>query len=67
MSFKLVIFYLWCAVALLVLLPLFAVGSVLAMFIYAVLAEIGEFVTGGSNKSAATDAREMARLMCLGN
>jgi hypothetical protein len=64
MSFRQVMFYLGCAAAWFIALPVFVLGGGLALFIYAVFSEIGDFFIGGSHKSD-TDAREMARLMCL--
>jgi hypothetical protein len=68
MWFKDVIFYLVCAAAWFILLPLFLVGGTIALVSYAVLSELREYLLGRTAKvldNAA--AREMARRMCLGN
>jgi hypothetical protein len=67
MSFKQIAFYLGCAISWFVALPVFVVGGGIALFVYAVFAEIGEVVAGGPKKSDASDARELARLMCIGH
>jgi hypothetical protein len=68
MSFKDVTFYLVCAAAWSILLPLFLVGGTIALVSYAVFSELREYLLGRTVKvldNAA--AREMARRMCLGN
>jgi hypothetical protein len=66
MSFKQVAFCLGCAAAWFVLLPLFVVGGGVALMIYAVFGELGEFLVGRKTPALAPrDAREMARRVCL--
>ena len=67
MSFKLVLFLLGCAVSWFIALPVFVIGGGIALFAYAVFSEIGDFVSGGAKTAESADARERARLMCLGN
>jgi hypothetical protein len=66
MSFKEVVFYLGCAVAWFVLLPVFVIGGGLVLLGYAVCAEITEFLIGRNKNSIDSPAaREIARRMCL--
>ena len=68
MSFKDVMFYLVCAAAWFILLPLLLIGGTIALVSYAVFSELREYLLGRTVKvldNAA--AREMARRMCLGN
>jgi hypothetical protein len=67
MSVKHVLFFLGCAVSWLIALPIFVIGGGIALFTYAVLAELGDFVRGNSGEAEDIDARERARLMCLGH
>jgi len=68
MSFKDVTFYLVCAAAWFILLPLLLIGGTIALVSYAVLSELREYLLGRTVRvldNAA--ARETARRMCLGN
>jgi hypothetical protein len=67
MSFKAVLFSLGCLVAWFVLLPLLVIGGGLALFAYALFAELGSFLAGIPSKTLDTSvAREMARSICRG-
>jgi hypothetical protein len=67
MSFKAVFFSLGCLVAWFVLLPLLVIGGGLALFAYAVFAELGGFLAGIPSKTLdASVAREIARSICPG-
>jgi hypothetical protein len=67
MSLKAILFSLGCLFAWFVLLPTLVIGGGLALFAYAVFAEIGEFFTDNSSKDMDTSvARDMARRMCGG-
>jgi hypothetical protein len=66
MSFKEVVFYIGCAVAWFVLLPLLVVGGGLALLGYAVFAELADTLIGRERNSIDSPAaREIARRMCL--
>jgi hypothetical protein len=66
MSLKAVMFYLGCAVAWFVLLPVLVIGGGLALLAYAIFAEIVATVTGRDKNSIDNPAaREIARRMCL--
>ena len=65
MSLKEIMFYLGCAVAWFVLLPLLVIGGGLALLGYAVFAEMTEAVTGTKKSIDSPAAREIARRMCL--
>jgi len=68
MSFKQVMFYIGCAVAWFVLLPVCIVGGGVALLSYAVFSEVGELVAGDAKKTVdSSTAREIARRVCLGN
>jgi hypothetical protein len=68
MSLKNSVFYVGCAVAWFVLLPVLAVGGTIALFLYAVFAEIGAFLVGGTHDSLDhSTAREKAQQMCMGS
>jgi hypothetical protein len=65
MSLKAILFSLSCLVAWFVLLPLLVIGGGLALFAYAVFAELGALLIGDSGKTLDTAvAREIARRMC---
>jgi hypothetical protein len=65
MSLKAIIFSLSCLVAWFVLLPLLVIGGGVALFAYAVFAELGALLVGSSGKTLDTSvAREIARGMC---
>jgi hypothetical protein len=67
MSLKTILFSLGCVLAWFVLLPVLLVGGGIALFAYAVLAELGAFLTGSSGKTLDSSvAREIARRMCGG-
>jgi hypothetical protein len=56
-----------CVLAWFVLLPVLVIGGGAALFIYAVLAELGAFLMGSPGKTLDTTvAREIARRMCGG-
>jgi hypothetical protein len=68
MSFKHIVFYVGCAAAWFILLPVFVVGGGVALLTYAVFSELGEFFSGGSKKTLDdTTAREIAHRVCLGH
>jgi hypothetical protein len=67
MSFRVVAFYLGCAAAWLILLPAFVIGGGIALSLYAVCSELSEFLSGVRKTPDATNAREIARRMCLGH
>jgi len=67
MPFKDVVFYLVCAAAWFVLLPLMVVGGTIALLSYAVFSELKENILGRAANPDSKAAREMARRMCLGN
>jgi hypothetical protein len=67
MSTKAVFFSLGCLVAWFILLPLVVIGGGLALFAYAVIAELGAFLAGIPSKTLDTSAaRQMARSICPG-
>jgi hypothetical protein len=67
MSAKAVFFSIGCLIAWFVLLPVLVIVGGLALFAYAVFAELGAFLTGIPNKTLdTTAAREMARRICPG-
>ncbi len=67
MPLKTILFSLGCVLAWFVLLPLLLIGGGLALFAYAVFAELGAFLTGStSNTLDISVAREIARRMCGG-
>jgi hypothetical protein len=66
MSAKAIFFSLGCLAAWLIL-PVLAIGGGLALFTYALFAELIEFVAGIPSKTIDTSAaREMARRICPG-
>ena len=68
MSFKQVLFFIGCAVAWFVLLPICIVGGLMALLCYALFSEVGELVAGDTRSAVDTStAREIARRVCLGN
>jgi hypothetical protein len=65
MSPKAILFTLGCILAWFVLLPMVVIGGGLALFLYAVLAELAAFITGKSGKPVDTAAaREIAHRLC---
>lgn len=67
MSLKAILFSLGCALAWFVLLPLLVIGGGVALFAYAVFAELGAFLTGKPSNTLDTSvARDIARRMCGG-
>ena len=65
MSFKQVMFFIVCAVAWFVLLPVCIVGGGLALLGYAIFSEVGEFVVGDTETPVdSSTAREIARRVC---
>jgi len=65
MSLKAILFSVGCALAWFVLLPLLVIGGALALFSYAVFAEVASFLTGKPIESVdSASAREIARRMC---
>jgi hypothetical protein len=68
MSYKDIVFYLVCATAWFVLLPLLVVGGTIALVSYALFSELRENFSGRRAKVLdKAAAREMARRVCLGN
>jgi hypothetical protein len=65
MSLKAVSFSVGCLLAWLVL-PILFIGGGLALFTYAVFAEMGAFLTGRDNAIKPSAAREMAQRLCFG-
>lgn len=67
MSAKAVFFSFGCLIAWFVLLPVLVIGGGLALFSYAVFAELGAFLAGiPSTTLDTTTARQMARRICPG-
>ena len=67
MLIKTVVFYLGCAASWLVL-PVFVVGGVCLLLSYAVLAELGDFLTRNAGPPLDdSTARELAQRMCVGH
>ena len=67
MSPKAILFTLGCILAWFVLLPVVVIGGGLALFLYAILAELAALITGKPASSLDTTvAREIARRMCWG-
>jgi hypothetical protein len=67
MSIKAVLFSFGCMLAWFVLLPSLVIGGGLALFAYAIFAELAALLTGTPSKSLDTSvAREIARRMCGG-
>jgi hypothetical protein len=67
MSLKTLFFSLGCLLAWFVLLPALVIAGGIALFAYAIFAELGAFITGNPGKSLDTSAaREIARRMCMG-
>ena len=68
MAIRSVLFYLGCAAAWLVLLPILAAAGSLALLCYAVFSEFSEVIFGRPAASLDNSkAREMARRMCTGH
>jgi hypothetical protein len=67
MSCKTILFSFGFVLAWFVLLPLLVIGGAIALFAYAIFAELGAFLTGNANKTLDTSvAREIAHRMCGG-
>jgi hypothetical protein len=67
MSLKAILLALGCVIAWFVLLPTLAIGGGIALFAYAMLAELGAFLTGSPARTLDTAAaREIAHKMCGG-
>jgi hypothetical protein len=67
MSVKAFLFSLGCMVTWFVFLPVLAVGGSIALFGYAVLAEIGALLFGRTKSVVDPNtARELARRVCVG-
>jgi len=67
MSLKTILFSFGCVLAWFVLLPLFLIGGGIALFTYAVVAELGAILTGSRDKPLDSSvAREITRRMCGG-
>ncbi len=67
MSLKAVLFSLGCVIAWFVLLPALAIGGGIALFAYAIFAELGASLMGTRARTLDTTvAREIARTMCGG-
>jgi hypothetical protein len=67
MSLKAVPFSIGYVIAWFVLLPVLVIGGGIALFAYAVFAELAAFLTGTPSKTLDTSAaREIARRMCGG-
>jgi hypothetical protein len=67
MSLKAIPFSVGCVVAWFVLLPVLVIGGGVALFAYAIFAELAAFMTGTPSKTLETSAaREIARRMCGG-
>jgi hypothetical protein len=65
MSLKAVLFSLGCVIAWFVLLPALVIGGGLALFAYAIFAELGASLSDNSPGTVdTTGAREIARRMC---
>jgi hypothetical protein len=65
MSLKTVPFSLGCIIAWFVLLPVLVIGGGVALFAYAIFAELAAFITRTPSKTLDTSvAREIARRMC---
>ena len=68
MAIRSVLFYLGCAAAWLVLLPVLAAAGALALVTYAVFSEMSEILFGRTAPSLDnSQAREMAHRMCTGH
>jgi hypothetical protein len=64
---KAVLYSLGCVIAWFVLLPALVIGGGIALFAYAIFAELGAFLTGSPARTLDTAAaREIARQMCSG-
>jgi hypothetical protein len=67
MSLKAVLFSLGCVIAWFVLLPALVIGGGIALFTYAIFAELGASLTGSPAGTLDTRvARQIARTMCGG-
>jgi hypothetical protein len=66
MSLKAILFSLGCILAWFVLLPVLVIGGGVALFSYAIFAELGALVTGKPSTTLETSvAREIARRLCV--
>ena len=67
MSPKTILLTFGCILAWFVLLPVAVIGGGLALFLYAILAELAALVTGKPGKALDKEvARDIARRMCAG-
>jgi hypothetical protein len=67
MSLKAILLSLGCVLAWFVLLPTLVIGGGVALFAYAIFAELGAFITGNPSQTLdSTAAREIARRTCGG-
>ena len=67
MSMKAIFFALGCILSWFVLLPVLMIGGGIALFAYAIFAELGALITGHPYQPLDTSAaREIARRMCAG-
>jgi hypothetical protein len=64
MSLKTILFSLGCVLAWFVLLPVLLIGGGIALFAYAVFAELGAFLTGSPSKTL--DSSVAREIMCGG-
>jgi hypothetical protein len=68
MSFKHVAFYVGCAAAWFILLPVFVVGGGIALLTYAIFSEVSDSFGGeGAKTLDNSTAREIARRVCIGH
>jgi len=65
MSFNKVMFCLGCAAAWFMILPLFVIGGLVALFTYAVACEVVETLLGADTPLGDSSAREIASRMCM--
>ena len=67
MSLKTILFSFGCVLAWFILLPTLVIGGGIALFAYAIFAELAAFLTGNpSHTLDGNAAREFARRMCGG-
>jgi hypothetical protein len=67
MSLRAILFSLGCAIAWFVLLPVLVIGGGIALFAYAIFAELLALIPGTQSKTLETSAaREIVRRMCGG-
>ena len=65
MSFNRVMFYLGCAAAWFIVLPVFVIGGSIALLTYAVVCEVSEAILGADKPLGDATAREIAARMCM--